>query len=486
MNHNIDDFTPPLCQVAFSVVDLRATERWFREGLGFVPAGGSRQLMRSPLAARTQGLPRAASTCWWLIGSHDWFQLELFQFERPVARLMPADARPCDIGYTRIGVCVADFDATLTALERLGSPAMTVPVDAPGARRACVRNPDGVFVEIMEDDPLAPDGRPVLKGGRPAVRSVTLSVADLARSEATFAQGLGLKPSTAPLRSPEHETSWGLPGAQTRSQVFEAGDVLVELVEYLSPQGRNRPQDYRISDQGILNIAFGARTKRQHGELLRRIEDAGATPNCEPVYLPGAGVVYVNDPQQFSIEILWIAPAADRFFGFQAAPLNRRPDTDTSQIRHAVTIDAPADEVWSEISDHAGMAAWTPFKTVQRIANGAPEPDGRGSELLLSTPFGPIIEQVIHYDAPRVYRYRITKGSPFVCHQGEIRLEARGQRTELTWTIRFRSKLPGTGRLLAAGFSRVLDRILRTSLKPYIESRATASEAGRRAPTDIR
>ncbi|MEB3980953.1 SRPBCC family protein [Mycobacterium sp. 663a-19] len=474
MNRNVNGFVPPLCQVAFSVVDLRVTERWFREGLGFVPAGGSRQLMRSPLAARVQGLPRAASTCWWLVGSNDWFQLELFQFERPVARLMPADARPHDIGYSRIGVCVADFDAALAALERLGSPPMTAPVGAPGARRACVRNPDGVFVEIMEDDPLAPDGRPSLKAGRlAAVRSVTLSVADLAQAEATFARGLGLKPSNAPLRSPEHETSWGLPGAQTRSRVFEAGDVLVELVEYLSPQGRPRPHDYRISDQGILNVAFGVRTKAQHAQLVQRAEDAGATPNCPPVHLPGAGVAYVNDPQQFSIELLWMAPAADRFFGFRPKPLDRRPDTDTSQARRSVTIDAPADKVWAVISDHEGMADWTPFKTVRRIADGAPEADGRGSERMLTGPTGSFVEQVVHYEAPRVYRYRIIEGSPFVCHQGEIRLEPRAGRTELTWTIRFRSRLPGTGRPLAAGFSRVLDRILHTSLKPYIEARAT-------------
>ena len=60
-----------------------------------------------------QGLPRAASTCWWLLGRNSWFQLELFQFERPIAKLMPADFRPCDIGYTRIGIWVEDFDAHL-------------------------------------------------------------------------------------------------------------------------------------------------------------------------------------------------------------------------------------------------------------------------------------------------------------------------------------------------------------------------------------
>ncbi len=94
MPSRTDGFAPLLNQIAFSVVDLRLTERWFREGFGLLPAGGSRALMRGPLAANVQGLPRAASTCWWRAGRNTWFQLELFQFERPIAKLMRADFRP--------------------------------------------------------------------------------------------------------------------------------------------------------------------------------------------------------------------------------------------------------------------------------------------------------------------------------------------------------------------------------------------------------
>ena len=174
--------------------------------------------MRGPLASSVQGLPRVASTCWWLVDRNEWFQLEMFQFERPIARLMPHDFRPCDIGYTRIGVWVADFDQTLTRLGRLGSSPLSDPVGAAGTRRACVRNPDGVYVEIMEDDPLsgaglAPAGRLPGRGAlgdalgpRPRpVRSLLL-------------RGLGLERSDAALRAPEHESLWGLAGARTQSQ----------------------------------------------------------------------------------------------------------------------------------------------------------------------------------------------------------------------------------------------------------------------------
>ena len=37
MSREPADYVPPLSQIAFSVVDLRLTERWFREGFGLLP-----------------------------------------------------------------------------------------------------------------------------------------------------------------------------------------------------------------------------------------------------------------------------------------------------------------------------------------------------------------------------------------------------------------------------------------------------------------
>ena len=72
--------TQQLGQIAFSVVDVQRTERWFRDAFGFVPAGGTRSF-RGWGARHVQGLPGAASTCWWLVDRSEHFQIELFQFE---------------------------------------------------------------------------------------------------------------------------------------------------------------------------------------------------------------------------------------------------------------------------------------------------------------------------------------------------------------------------------------------------------------------
>lgn len=465
-------FVPPLNQIAFSVVDLRVTERWFREGFGFLPAGGSRPMMRGLLPSRVQGLPRAASTCWWLVGRNEWCQLEFLQFERPMAKLMRHDFRPCDIGYTRVGCWVADFDATLARLARLGTLPLAAPLGEKGARRACVRSPDGVYVEIMEDEPL-PEKAATTRSDCPvAIRSITLSVPNLTRSAAFLGGAIGLAESSAPLHLPQHEALWGLTGATTKRKVFVAGDVLVEVVQYADPAGKPWPDGYRVSDQGIVNIAFGTRHKRDHMEVYQRTVEAGALLNCSPIHIPGSGVVYVNDAQGFSVEILWMKPGkADRNWGFLPLPIERRPQPDTRRIEQRIRIAAPIEKVWAVVSDHEGMAAWSGFKPVTRIVDGAPDPNGYGAERRMVGPTGTVVEQVLAWDPPHGLRYRVIKGSPFICHQGEIQLESRGAETELIWTIRFRPKVPGTGGLLRMLLDRMLAGMLNRGLKPLVERR---------------
>ena len=468
-------FVPPLNQIALSVVDLRLTERWFREGLGFLPAGGSRLAMRGPLASCVQGLPRAASTCWWLVGRNEWFQLELFQFERPMARLMPGDFRPCDIGYTRIGVCVTDFDAALRRLESLGTRPLTSALGLHGVRRICVRSPDNVFVELMESDPLPAESAPAGRECGAAVRSITLSVPDLQQTASFIEQGLGLREANTPLHAPEHEALWGLAGAHTDSRTFLAGEVLVEAVQYLDPPGKPRPDGYRISDQGILNIAFGARSKRDHTQVYRRCVAAGVRPNCPPIHLGGAGVVYVNDTQSFSVELLWTKPGlVDRMWGFEPLPLAKRPAPDTQAVEQRLRIAAPLEKTWAIVADHERMASWVGFDQVTLTRTGAGDRDGYGATRLMKGLPGTVREEVLAWNPPHSYRYRVTQGSPFLCHQGEIRLQPAGQDTELVWTIRFRPRVPGTGPLLRAILGWALGKALRTRLKPLIEREAFA------------
>jgi short-subunit dehydrogenase/catechol 2,3-dioxygenase-like lactoylglutathione lyase family enzyme len=309
---------PSLCQVAFSVTDLRRTHAWYSEVLGFAPAGGT-SLFAGPLASAVQGLPGAASTCWWLVDGQEFFQLELFEFRSPPVRPLPPDWRPCDIGYTTLAVHVADLDGVLARAERAGTPALGESLGEAGARRACVRDPEGVPIELMEDDPRAGTQRPRPRPQLPAaVRSVTLSVPELERSRHFFVDVLGLEVADGiKLHAPEHEALWGLRGAKRASLVLAADDVFVELVQYSEPVGRSWPPGYRISDQGLLNIAFGFHTRSGLDAAYGRCTAAGHEGNSRPLGIGAGSVVYVNDDQGFSVELLHVEPWFEGRVGFR-------------------------------------------------------------------------------------------------------------------------------------------------------------------------
>lgn len=464
---------PLLNQIAFSAVDLRLTERWFREGLGFLPAGGSRLMASSPLAARVQGLPRSASTIWWLVGRDAGFQLELFQFRRPIARLMPADFRPCDIGYTRMGVAVEDFDATLARLAGLGTrPGPTIGQQS--RRRACVRSPDGVYVEVMEDDPLAGLSINSTAPSPTAVRSVTVSTPDLEASVAYFTQVCGKGPENISLHTPEHEALWGLEGARCERAVFRAGSVLLEVVHYLDPPGKPWPTGYRISDQGILNVAFGADNRRDFEAVVERVVASGATPNCRPLHLPlkpKAGVVYVNDRLGFSVEIVWMAPSDKREWGWQPLPIAKRPAPDNQRVSAHTNLTASIDQVWAVLNDQDSMSRWIGFDPVEVTRPGFVDRNGVGSQRSMQGPLGRMIEQVVSVEPRHFLRYRVIEGSPFMFHQGEIRLRPVDSETEVTWTIRFRSRIPFLGKLWRVLLQATLVRMLKNGLKRYVEGK---------------
>ena len=445
----------PLNQVAFAVLDLRRTEAWWREGFGFLPAGGTRLMFRPPVSdGRVQKLPGSAMTCWCMLGRNDWAQLEFFQYETPVSKLMPDDYRACDLGYSRCGVWVADFDAALANLEKLGTRPVAPTVGKRGQRRACVRNPDGVFVELMEDDPLPAQNQRGRLDCPVALRGVTLSTPDLVQSASFLTTGLGMRETDIVLHDDSHEAIWGLTGASCARKVFIGGSanetMLLEVVQYRDPPGKPFPADYRLCDQRILNICFGdpegsAGVMAMHRKALA----AGATENCPPLNIGLVGCVYIEDPLGFSYEFMWAKPGwAQRQFGFVPTTVDQRPVLDDQRVDASITIAASRDAVFAVLADHAGMSSWAGLGRFRVVRPGDGDPAGRGAERAVSGPAGEIFEQITDWEPGRGYRYRIIKGSPFLGYWGEVSLSPEGGGTRVDWTVRFRSRIPGFGWLL--------------------------------------
>ncbi len=437
----------PLCQIAMSVTDLPRTHAWYTGAFGYVPSSGTNSF-KGYLAEKIQGITGARSTCWWLSDQQEFFQLELFQFHRPETRPMPTDWRPCDIGYSALGLLVRNFDETLERLRVLGTEPLTAPQGEPGERRVCVRDPEGVLLELFEKDPLAHRGIPVRPEIPVLTLSVTVSVPDLAQARAYFCDALGLEAVDLDLHGPEHEALWGLAGATAERILLRAGDSLVELVEYRDPVGKPPAADYRVSDQGLLNIALGFRSTKLFRAVYERAIQAGNRANWRPFSMGAWNVVYVNDPQGFSVELLQVQPWYDGRMGF--SPTQSSPNLAVNGLRNLTVetpIDASPDVVWASLADHESMPGWWPLKTVSLIVEGAPDRNGVGAVRQMRGPGFTLEEEVTDWQPNFGYNYSLRKGAPLKDHRGSVRILPRGEGSLVQWRIQFRPTIPGTGAL---------------------------------------
>lgn len=315
---------PHLAQIAWAVCDLPRACRFYVDVIGFRRAGG--RLLWGPGLSVLQELgDDAAATVWWALGGQPFVQLEFFQHTLPVGRARPADSRPCDLGWSRVAIGVADLEAVLRRAKSLGHLPLGPVLTDGGVSRAALRDPDGVVVELVGDgghrEPteMARSGageRAFEEIARPAVRSVTLSVADLGRASRFWLETCGLVPQAPDsLHAPHHEALWGLAGARREQIVARGVDVALELVHYLDPPGRPRPSDARLSDQGLLNVALAFRSRARFDALHERLLEAGYRPTvaCPPG--PFAST-YLRDGEGHSCEIFACPEDHDGLLGF--------------------------------------------------------------------------------------------------------------------------------------------------------------------------
>ena len=77
-------------------------------------------------------------------------------------------------------------------------------------------------------------------------------------------------------------------------------------------------------------------------------------------------------------------------------------------------------------------------------------------------------EQVLGWNPPRSLDYRLMEGAPISCHQGHVELKPVEGGTELTWSIRYRAKIPGTSGIVRRAMDKMLAEAL-PRLKSVVE-----------------
>ncbi|HTO08561.1 MAG TPA: SRPBCC family protein [Myxococcota bacterium] len=135
------------------------------------------------------------------------------------------------------------------------------------------------------------------------------------------------------------------------------------------------------------------------------------------------------------------------------------------QIELTQHVAAPPDRVFAVYTDHAGWERWAGVKEVVLRQKGDPPPNGLGAIRVIRARGMAIEEEVTGFDPPRRMTYRLVAGAPVRDHEGVVRFEPDGAGTRVTWNVRFRPLVPGTGwllrRVLEGGLRDVLARLAR-------------------------
>ncbi|BBY03616.1 SRPBCC family protein [Mycobacterium seoulense] len=125
------------------------------------------------------------------------------------------------------------------------------------------------------------------------------------------------------------------------------------------------------------------------------------------------------------------------------------------------TSTAPIETVFDAMTDHRAIAENTRgFRRSTLDREGDPAPNGVGAIRRLVAIGPPFVEEIIEYERPTRYAYKMLSGAPTRNHIGTIQLRETDTGTEVNWHLRSTLKIPGVDRLMLPVFKKVIDELL--------------------------
>lgn len=160
--------------------------------------------------------------------------------------------------------------------------------------------------------PAGPHARsaPARDGSVSAVESVTIVVEDMERSLPFFTEVLGFQRLHATeIAGSEFERLHGVFGARARIARLKLGDEMLELIDFLAPEGHPIPADVRSNDLSFQHVALIVSDMDRAYAHLRahNVRHVSAGPQRLPDWNPNAGGIkafYFKDPDGHVLEIL--------------------------------------------------------------------------------------------------------------------------------------------------------------------------------------
>lgn len=131
-------------------------------------------------------------------------------------------------------------------------------------------------------------------------------------------------------------------------------------------------------------------------------------------------------------------------------------------------VPVPPEVVFDVATDHRAYADFTLLRRSELEREGDPAPNGVGAIRVLRSVGPPLREEVLTYERPRRFSYRLLSGAPLRDHVGTVELTPHGGGTRIVYAVRAMPTLPLVGAAVAAA--------ARQAVKQLVEGIVTESQ----------
>lgn len=138
------------------------------------------------------------------------------------------------------------------------------------------------------------------------------------------------------------------------------------------------------------------------------------------------------------------------------------------------TIAAPPETVFEVATDHRAMPRFTRFRGVELEREGDPAPNGLGAIRVLHLIGPPVREEVVAYEPPHRFSYRMLSGAPVRDHVGVIELTAVEAGARMSYLLETTPAVPVGGFAVIALMRSIVENIA-AGIATESERRAAAS-----------
>jgi uncharacterized protein YndB with AHSA1/START domain len=131
-------------------------------------------------------------------------------------------------------------------------------------------------------------------------------------------------------------------------------------------------------------------------------------------------------------------------------------------------VSAPPETVFRALTEHHLYAEITPMRKSILEREGEPPPNGVGAIRVLTSLGPPLREEVLAYEPPERFSYKLLSGAPVRDHVGTVQLSARDGGTRMVYAVRTTPTLPLVGPLVVA--------VVKQAIKALMKGVSTESE----------